>query len=76
MAVSDGGGAAKEDLIEVDLGDTVRAIDNMRLVVHEAAAHALSQQQQQPTSMNDFRASVSSKGSASAAAAGGEYQVR
>ena len=40
MAVSDGGvgvGAAKEDLIEVDLGDTVRAIDNMRLVVHEAA---------------------------------------
>merc|ERR1719322_2256524 len=52
VAVSDGGGvgggAAKEDLIEVDLGDTVRAIDNMRLVVHEA--HALSQQQQ-PMSM-------------------------
>ena len=76
VAVSDGGvgvGAAKEDLIEVDLGDTVRAIDNMRLVVHEGGRTGRTAHAQNVVSRDgECRSSVSSRGSASAR----EYQVR
>ena len=55
--------------MQVDLGETVRAIDNMRLVVHEGrAAHA----QNMVSREGEGRSSVSSRGSASAR----EYQVR
>ena len=55
----------------MDLGETVRAIDNMRLVVHEGGrAHA-----QVVSREGEGRSSVSSRGSTSAAAVGREYQV-
>ena len=55
---------------QVDLGETVRAIDNMRLVVHEGRYHAHAQNMVSREA--DCRSSVSSRGSASAR----EYQVR
>ena len=58
--------------IQVDLGETVRAIDNMRLVVHEGRTHA----QNVVSREGEGRSSVSSRGSASAAAVAREYQVR
>ena len=69
--------ASNEDW-EVDLGETVRAIDNMRLVVHEA--HARAQTMTLTTTgmasrEADCRSSVSSRGSASAAVVVREYQV-
>ena len=54
--------------IQVDLGETVRAIDNMRLVVHEGRTHA----QNVVSREGEGRSSVSSRGSASAR----EYQVK
>ena len=71
-AASNGGGEAVD--CEVDLGETVRAIDNMRLVVHEGRpAHAHAQMAPREA---DCRSSVSSRGSASAVAVVREYQVR
>ena len=58
----------------MDLGETVRAIDNMRLVVHEGGrAHA--KQGAVVSREGEGRSSVSSRGSASAAAFVREYQV-
>ena len=76
MAVSDAAASNSGESVdcEVDLGETVRAIDNMRLVVHEGRpSHAHAQMAPREA---DCRSSVSSRGSASAAAVVREYQVR
>ena len=57
---------------QVDLGETVRAIDNMRLVVHEGRGHMHAHALNMVSREADCRSSVSSRGSASAR----EYQVR
>ena len=60
-------------MAEVDLGETVRAIDNMRLVVHEGGRTGRTAHAQNVVSREgEGRSSVSSRGSASAR----EYQVR
>ena len=74
VAVSDaaaagntGGDMAAAVDCEVDLGETVRAIDNMRLVVHEGRPTHAHAQNMMVSREADCRSSISSRGSASAA---------